>query len=84
MENCLHILTIENQKGVRATGVKEVTFFNDREIRLRLINGATLKIVGEELKITGFDDKNGTFNALGKVLGSTYKSTENILKKVLK
>ena len=84
MDNCLHILTVENQKSVRATGVKEVTFFNDREIRLKLCCGATLKILGEGLKITGFDDKNGTFNALGKVFGTSYKTTENILKKVLK
>ena len=84
MDNFLHTLTVENQKCVRATGVKEVTFFNDREIRLRLASGTTLKIMGENLKITGFDDKNLTFNAVGKVVATSYKTTENILKKVLK
>ena len=84
MENNMHVLTIENKKSVRATGIKEVRAFTDREIRLRLISGADLKITGDGLKITGFDDKNGTFNAVGNVSGTSYKTTENILKKVLK
>ena len=84
MENSIHTLTIENQKGVRATGVREVTAFSEREIRLKLTSGSNLKINGDGLKITAFDDRNGNFTAVGKVYGANYKTSENILKKVFK
>ena len=84
MDNCLHTLIVENQKLIKGSGVKEVLAFSDREIRLKLTSGGNLKINGEGLKITAFDDKTGNFVAVGKVFGAQYKNNEHLLKKVFK
>ena len=58
--------------------------FSDKEIRLRLKDGSLLSILGEGLRITSFDDKNGVFGAVGSFMGCKYKqSASSFIKKVL-
>ena len=82
MQN-LHVLTIESKRKVSITEAKEVVSFSDREIKLKLKDGSFLTIVGEDLKITAFDDVSGNFTATGVINGSKYKqAVGNLIKKV--
>ncbi len=76
-QNCPHVLTVENRKGVFATGVIEVIFFNDREIRLNIAD-CKLVISGENLKISGFNKQSGEFKATGTVFGTKYINSTNL------
>lgn len=82
MEN-LHHLTIENKRKLTVTDAKEVMSFSDKEIKLGLKDGGVLSVLGENLKITCFDDKNGTFCAVGKIFSTRYKEkAQTFIKKV--
>ncbi|MBQ3235146.1 MAG: hypothetical protein IJA97_03195 [Clostridia bacterium] len=84
MEN-LHQLSIEGRKKISATEAKEVVAFSDREIRLRLKDGSILTALGEGLKITAFDEKDGNFIAVGNVLSVKYGGGgKGFIKRVLK
>ena len=63
-----HSLTVEYGQGLVATGVVDVVAFSEREIRLAL-SVSRLLIVGEKLKITGFNKSNGELRVNG-VVGS--------------
>lgn len=83
MEN-LHVLTVESKRRINVTEAKEVIAFSDKEIRLKLKDGSLLSILGEGLRITSFDDKNGVFGAVGSFMGCKYKqSASSFIKKVL-
>ncbi len=82
MEN-LHVLTVESKRRITVSEAKEVLAFSDKEIRLKLKDGSTLNIYGENLKITAFDDGSGLFSANGNFGGAKYKqSASTIVKKV--
>ncbi len=84
MEN-LQLLTIENKRKITVTEAREVIAFSEREIRLTLKDGSTLVALGDGLKITAFDEKNGIFTASGNVTSTKFLgSGKNLLKKVFK
>ena len=79
MENFIHNLVVENKRKVIVSGVKEVTAFSDRELKLKLKDGSGLIVAGSELKITNFDDKSGNF------LATRYgRGFDGFIKKALK
>ena len=83
MENFNHTLTIENMQKIKVLDALEVEGFSSREIRLKLKDKTQLVIGGENLKITCFDDKNGSFMAVGKIVSTRYKQgVSNAFKKV--
>ena len=86
MENLLvHSITIENKSRVNINNVLEVVAFSDKEIKLKLKNNEILFIYGSALKISCFDNKNGSFLASGTVESVRYKSAQdNLIKKVFK
>ena len=88
MENCVekpvHTVVIDDKKSITVTAVKEVAAFTEREIRLKLIGGNLLTVTGQNLKITGFSENGGKFNAAGVVDGLKYRGGENIIKRVFK
>ena len=65
-QNKNHSLTIEYGQGLIATGVVDVIAFSEREVRLAL-SVSRLLIVGEKLKITGFNKSNGELRVNGTV-----------------
>jgi hypothetical protein len=84
MEN-LHSLTVENKRKISATFVKEVIAFSDKEIKVRLCDGAILQAFGDNLKITAFDENSGNFIAVGNIVSVKYgASGKSIIKKVFK
>ncbi len=85
MENFSHNVTIENRARIGITGVLEVNCFSDREISLKLKDNKRVIIIGTNLKIISFDNKNGNFSAQGVILELKYKGVqENFMKKVFK
>ena len=84
MENT-HTLLVDNKKKIVVTDAKEVVAFSDRGIRLGLKDGSILTALGDNLKITAFDDKTGEFTAHGNVVSVKYGgSGKNLIKKVFK
>lgn len=86
MENLgVHSITIENKSRVIINSVLEVLAFSDKEIKLKLKNNDNLLVLGANLKITCFDNKNGSFIASGIVESVKYKNaSDNLIKKVFK
>ncbi|MBE5744313.1 MAG: hypothetical protein E7358_06340 [Clostridiales bacterium] len=84
MEN-KHVLTLDSQKVLSITNALEVLSFSDREIRIKLKDNTVLTAQGSELKITCFDDKNGTFTAVGNFTIVKYRTgVDGLIKRVLK
>ena len=80
-----HTLTIENQKRLLATCVAEVNGFSDKEIKISLINGGKIHVVGQNLKITNFQKQSGSFVAEGIILRVNYlQDGKNVFKKLVK
>jgi hypothetical protein len=83
MENCNHTLTIDNMQKIKVLDAKEVLAFSSKEIKIKLSDKTILVVGGENLKITCFDDKNGSFIAVGKILSTRYKQgVTSAIKKV--
>ena len=60
------ILTLENRKNIKITGVQSVDGFSEQTLSLT-INDNKLKIMGEKLKILSFDKVTGEFSADGVI-----------------
>ena len=85
MENYLHAINIESKTKINVTGVVEVCEFTEKEIKLKIKDNSHLLILGDNLKIKCFDDKNGNFTAIGVIDLVRYKGgSESVIKKVFK
>ncbi len=84
MENVSQNIVIENKSKISVTLVSEVLAFSDREIRLKLKDNTILVIVGSNLKINCFDNKNLTFLAVGSIEQVRSRGGENLMKRVFK
>jgi hypothetical protein len=85
MENNSHKIIIENRSEVIITSVLEVLSFSDKELKIKLVNSTVIKILGENLKIIGFDNQSGNFKAKGLIFSISYKGKEeSFFKRVLK
>jgi hypothetical protein len=73
-KNTKHTLLIEYTQGLFATAVCEVLSFNEREIKLSLLNGVRLLVYGEKLKITAFDKGSGELKLTGVIFSTKYSS----------
>ncbi len=83
--NEAHNLTVEGQKRVLATAVAEVNAFSDREIKLTLVGGKKLVILGQNMKISHFQKESGQFIADGEILGVKYLGTsQNLFRRLVK
>lgn len=81
----MHALSLEEQKKLVMTDVKEVIYFTEKEIRVLLMNGGKISVFGEELKITVFNNQNGSFAAMGKVKTVKYLGKqESFVKRLFK
>ena len=49
-----HIVNIDNRNALSASGISDVTSFNEREVRLTLCGGGKMVISGDAMKIDGF------------------------------
>ena len=85
MENNNHKIIIENRNEVLISSVLEVLSFSEKEIKIKLFNNTVIKIIGENLKIIGFDNQSGNFKMKGLIINLAYKGKEeSFFKKVLK
>lgn len=85
MENLCQNVIIENRTRISITGVIEVNAFSDREITLTLKDNKRIVVIGTNLKIVNFDNKNGNFSAQGVVDELKYKGAqEKLIKRVFK
>ncbi len=85
MENNNHKIIIENRNEVLISSVLEVLSFSEKEIKIKLFNNTVIKIMGENLKIIGFDNQSGNFKMKGLIINLAYKGKEeSFFKKVLK
>ena len=71
-KNIKHTVFIEYGQGLIATAVGEVLYFNEREIKLKLLSGERLLVMGEKLKINGFDKNCGELKLLGAIISVRY------------
>lgn len=71
-KNTKHTLLVDYESGVVATAVGEVSYFNEKEVKLNLLTGVRLLIVGEKLKINGFDRSSGELKLSGVVYSVKY------------
>jgi hypothetical protein len=67
-----HILTIEQRKSVRLSGVDSVLSFSGTKITLKLADGTSVYVAGTDLKITAFSKESGNFCAVGSIVGVSY------------
>ncbi len=74
MEKTVPNFTIEYKKSLAASGIADVTSFNDREIRLNLTEGGKAIITGEAMKIVCFEKRTGEFRLAGVVSGVKFSS----------
>ena len=81
-KNTRHTLFIENEQGLVARAIGEVLAFNEREIRLKLLSGSKLVVVGDKLKITCFDKGCGELKLSGVVFTVKYSATNTKFKKL--
>ncbi len=85
MENNNHKIIIEDRSQILISSVLEVLSFSDKEIKIKLFNSTVIKIIGENLKIIGFDNQSGNLKMKGLLSSLAYKGKEeNFFKKVLK
>lgn len=83
MDKNTHQIIIENKRKISVTDVKEVIFFSDKEIKIKLKDNTIVSAVGDGLKITCFDELSGNFSAVGNVTGVRYKNqAQTLIKKV--
>ena len=54
-----HIVNIDNRNALSASGISDVTSFNEREVRLTLCGGGKMVISGDAMKIDGFSKQTG-------------------------
>ena len=81
----MHQLSLEEQKKLCLTDVKEVAYFTEKEIRVLLNNGIKLDIAGENLKINTFNNQSGAFSLVGKVKTIKYLAGgDSIVKRLFK
>ncbi|MCL2311898.1 MAG: sporulation protein YabP [Firmicutes bacterium] len=66
-----HILTIDNRKILRLTGVNEVGSFDDRYV-IVVTNLGKIKICGSNLKIDKICIENGQLELSGKIDSLNY------------
>ena len=71
-----HILTVENRKNGKLTGVQEVDSFNENEILFLTVEGKLL-IKGEQLHIKGLDLEKGEAVLAGHVDSLVYLSKDS-------
>ena len=81
-KNTRHTLFLEHEQGRVATSVGEVLAFNEREIRLKLVSNAKLVVIGDKLKINGFDKGSGELRLSGVVCAVKYSSNYSKVKKL--
>ncbi len=65
------VITIEQRKKIRVTGVESVDSFSDSCVALT-VEGRKLRIAGNQLKIVAFSKENGNFAAIGEISGIRY------------
>ena len=85
MEKVQPVFTIEYKKSFSASGICDVLAFNEREIKLAIVEGGRMVITGESLKIVGFNKQSGEFKLVGIVSGVKFLSaTGSPLKRLFK
>ena len=65
------VITIEQRKKIRVTGVESVDSFSDSCVALT-VEGRKLRIAGNQLKIVAFSKESGNFAAIGEISGIRY------------
>ncbi len=85
MENNIQKVVIENKSEININNVLEVLSFTEKEIRVKLTNSTVIRILGNNLKIIGFDNQSGNFKSKGDILQVIYKGKEeSLIKRVFK
>jgi hypothetical protein len=80
-----HSLKIEYGQGLTANTVSDVLFFNDREIRVLLEGKSKICIIGEKLKINGFNKQSGELKVGGMIINVKYlASSTSAIKRFFK
>lgn len=79
-----HSLTLENRLKCAMTGIKEVLSYSPGEIALSS-DGGRLTVTGENLKITKYNERDGSLAFTGKVSAIRYDAKKvPVLKRIFK
>ena len=85
LQPSLHTVSIENQKKICASAVSEIESITSECIKLVLVGGKRVVILGQNLKLGAFSKQNATFWAEGNVFEVKYQSAKtSFIKKILK
>ena len=66
-QNNKHTMQIEYGQGFLATFVGDVLSFNEKQIIMRLRIGDKVQVLGDNLKINGFNKQLGELRVVGNV-----------------
>ena len=84
-----HSLTLNNRQGGRITGVRDVNYFDEKEILL-FTDAGNLVIKGEQLHVKQLNLEKGEVDLEGRVDSLTYlskntdKKEESLLKRMFR
>lgn len=79
-----HALTLENREKCVMTGISEVLSYSPGEIALAS-DGGRLTVTGENLKITKYNEHDGSLSFTGKVSAIRYDAKKvPVLKRIFK
>ncbi len=82
-QNKKHTLQIEQGQGFVASCVGEVIAFNEKEVKIRLISGERVFVLGENLKINAFNKQTGELRVVGVIYAVRYlNSAKQKIKKI--
>ena len=71
-----HIVTIDDRRQMKLSGVKQVDSFDEQVVTLSTEQGR-LTIKGENLKINGLDVETGDCSITGNIYGMAYSDEKS-------
>lgn len=80
-----HSIIVEERKKISVLDVAEVNGFSEKEIKISLVNGEKVLVLGQGMKIVGFSKESGNFVASGQISGVKYLGKSvSFIKKLIK
>lgn len=74
LDSEIHVITIDNRRDIKMTGIKDVLSFDEQTLLLDTVAGE-LTIKGEQLKVSGFTAETGVLTLSGTLFALAYTAS---------